>query len=405
MLAFFPFAFVLPLGTLAVFLLTFDVRRYPVQSAILVGLCFAVAFYGLRLDASNDIARHMSLLSSYARVDFLHCFGAGHYDFLFVWDMWCWFIAKTGDSYLLQASAAFLGYSLIAYIPFDYASRKRASRGIAVAGLAVALATVSFMEVAIGIRSANALLICANAAYGVYVCGKGPFRFVMLALVAVMIHPVALLAIAVILVAKPVAANPKSGLLAVFIVGLAFAAIGAYLLPTLQGGSNSVASYLADAVEAFLGYSEGDEWTAAHSASLNTRVNYLFTFLWLALLVVEVAVCARVGRMSHESLPLMHTVVLVSAVAIAAFSILLESNGSRLSAFAFCLGAIPVVDRATIMPTSSSKPMFVLSCAAFLVAAGLCALHAYSVYYGIVTPKTFIASVLLGFPGMYLTGA
>lgn len=389
----------LPLGTLLLLLLAFDCRKSPVQAALISGLCFSVALYGLRLDAANDIARHIALLANYEKVSFVDCFGAGHYDALFVWDIWCWIVAKIGDPYLLQSSAAFIGYAIITFVVCDFCKRVSASRLVLAIGLFHVVAAVPILGLVSGIRSSVALLLCALAAYLHLIRGLPWIGTIALSLLGVFIHPVSIMALVLLLLFKPITNRPVIGLVGLFFVLLASAAIGNAIMPVLSGSGNPVFRFLATALESFLSYSEGNEWTAAHSSSFNSRVNQAFTLLWIGYIVVSVIQrrdCAR----HADSASSLDRFVLVLAVATIALSLVLEVNGTRLVPMLFLLGEASIVARMTHRPSKENKALFVFDGIGMLIAIGLLALHCYSVAYGIVDSPTLLSTVFIGIIGI-----
>ncbi len=404
MIALIPLAFALPLPTIFLLLIAFDVRKSPVVSSFVVGLSLACAFYGLQLSSASDIFRHMAFLQAYARVDFFHCFDAGHYSMLYVWDIWCWLISRLNSPYLLQCSAAFVGYSLIAYIAFDYSARRDVSRSIAAIALLFGVCSIPFAEVFIGIRSTIALILCALAAYRRFVCGDNIYISILICAAAAMIHQVSLLASILICVARPLARSPRIGLTICFLVAFLAANICSYLLPSIDGSSNPLLDYLSGAFRSFLGYSGGNDWTRMQSSSLNTRINTLFTFLWIVLLFVNVYVSRRASLQSPYigvalSLSVVDALVLAGSVIMVGLSLVLDVNGTRLVAFVFSLGLVPLIDRMKVLPASSNKSMFILDALCWTVVAGLFALHSYSLYYGCQDFPAFLTTLALGAVG------
>ena len=187
----FPLAFVSPAVFLAFLLGLKENNERPVFKALALGLCAGIAFYGMRCDETTDIYRHIALLSAYDTT-FLGCFDAGHYGGLFVWDMWCWVIEKIGDPYLLQSSAAFVGYAIIGYICIDYSTCQSERQAGWVVPFLFAVCAIPVFPLVAGIRSTIAVLICALAFYLYNMKGCPILVAVLLDVMAVMIHQVAL---------------------------------------------------------------------------------------------------------------------------------------------------------------------------------------------------------------------
>lgn len=401
MLAFALLSLICPMGVMLVLLLAVDVRKEPVRAALVVGLCFAAGFYGLRLDASNDIARHMALLHNYASVDFFHCFGAGHYDSLFAWDIWCWIIARTGDPYILQSSAAFVGYSIIAYVAFDSGARLGASRSATVTMFLATICAIPFMSIVVGIRSTIAVLLCALAGYLLYAKASGRLVPALLMACGILIHPGAAVCIVLVLVAPAIARAPMRGSLLCVVVTLFAAIIGQAVLPYVEGSANPVLAFLAGAIESLLGYTKdaADSWSVTHAASLNTRVNNLFTILWILFILLSVCFSHRQGKASRH-LDCVDALVLACSLVSLSLSTVLLVNATRFVPFAFCLGSAALLRSSAALRCRAVADVSTLSVlTGTVVCAGLLALHCYSIAYGIVDPESFVGSLFLGLAG------
>ena len=368
--------------------------------AVAAGICFAAFFYGVRLDELNDITRHMNYLTAYDEVDIFHCFGAGHYDFLFVWDLWCWLIAKSGDPYLLQASSCLIAYSIIFYIIIDYANMLKVGWGIAVFAIFTAIASIPFLGIISGVRSSVALLVSALAIYRHYIHNASPAQLFCLLVCATMIHQVALLIIVAFFANRLFKRMGIAGLIALFFLVLGSSVILSFCLPLLKGYSNPIVNFLVQAGESFLGYSQGDDWSAAHSASLNTRVNYAFNYLWIGAIILNITPrfrCQASDCQITAGESRLISLLLVAITMTFGLSLVLETNGTRLVPFIFLFGALIIVKRKTLIETKRHKLFFYLDCFSLLVCLGLLALHVYSIIYGIVSPDLFVSSMCFGF--------
>ena len=390
-----PIAFICPAGFLILALFTNELRRSPVLGAVSAGICFAAFFYGVRLDELNDIARHMNLLAVYDGVDIWHCFGAGHYDYLFVWDMWCWLIAKCGDPYLLQASSCFIAYSIIVYIIIDFANMVKADWGVTVFALFTAIASIPFLGIISGVRSSTALLISALAVYRYYLHDASIAQLFCLLLCATMIHSVAMLIAVAFFANIFVRKVGVVGLIALFFLVLGLSTILSFCLPLLKGFSNPLVDFVVKAGESFLGYSQGDDWSAAHSASLNTRVNYLFNYLWMGALALNAIPLSQ--RQISDAEANLVSILLVTIAMTLGLSLVLETNGTRLVPFIFSFGALIIVKRKTLKEIKRNKNYFYLDCVSLVVCLGLLALHVYSIIYGLVSIDLFVSSMCFGF--------
>lgn len=400
MLALLPLCFAAPLGTLMLALFVFDERHYAWQNALLIATCFAVAFHGLHLTYGNDIVRHMKSLANYSSVSLTDCFGAGYYAGLPTWDIWCWIVAQFGDPFLLQASAAFVGYAIMAYIALDYGAICQASKQTIATALLMTLFAVPFMSIVSGVRSAISMLICALAGYRFCIKQDSLFLVAALCFLAITIHPVALMGSLLIALVPLVSRSPRVRIPIVFLIALASSIIGNTALPTLSSSGNAVLRFLADAISAFLGYSEGNSWTATQASSLNTRVNNAFTIAWLMIICANTLMVHRCqSSEGNRRIEQVVVLILMLAATTIALSMVLEVNGTRLTPMAFSLGSICIIERMVKRPAKEDKSLFVFDACCIIVAVGLLALHIYSVLYSIVDGNTFIMSCFLGVLG------
>ena len=181
----------------------FSTYRRAGISALLSGWTWGWALYGYIADSGNDIYRHMEHLALYKQVPFWQCFdllrksirgtGALYMSQLYTWDIWLWIISKLNNPFLLQFSAAFLGYTIISYVCFDFIANNKINRWI-IPFLTV-LMLFSPLSICIGIRSANAMLICG---LGVYIdCFYNKKKTaILLFIVAILLHHSCLLILA-----------------------------------------------------------------------------------------------------------------------------------------------------------------------------------------------------------------
>lgn len=395
----FPLAFVSPAVFLAFMLGLKENKERPVLKALALGLCAGIAFYGMRCDATTDIYRHIALLPAYDTT-FLGCFDAGHYGGLFVWDMWCWVIEKIGDPYLLQSSAAFVGYAIIGYICIDYSMLQSDRRASWVVPFLFAVCAIPVFPLVTGIRSSIAVLICALAFY-LYNQKQCPLPLALaLDVAAVMIHQVALFPLLIMLAIPVLRKYPKQSLVGCFVTFLLIAAIGQLILPYLPSG-NTVLGFIRKAVEALLTYDKGDSWSTANASSANGVANRLSV-----LTLICVMLCAVMPHLkSSESVDLkasMAFYVSLISVASAALIIVLPVNGERFLPAAYALGALLVPDLSG-MANPADKWSRILR---KVTVGGLCAvalaLHVYSLLYGLEEPLTLVQTCLFGVVGLFL---
>ena len=397
----FPLAFVSPAVFLAFLLGLKENNERPVFKALALGLCAGIAFYGMRCDETTDIYRHIALLSAYDTT-FLGCFDAGHYGGLFVWDMWCWVIEKIGDPYLLQSSAAFVGYAIIGYICIDYSTCQSERQAGWVVPFLFAVCAIPVFPLVAGIRSTIAVLICALAFYLYNMKGCPILVAVLLDVMAVMIHQVALFPLALLAIIPLARKWPKGALIGCFAVFMLIASISQFLLSFLPSG-NSVLGFVRKAIESLLTYDKGNDWTAANASSLNGIVNRIST---LTLICIVLASSLRYLGQGYRDGRLLGLGLYVSliAVASAALIIVLPVNGERFLPTAYALDAPLVYDFLKTGGRHKRSGRFIIRAAVFLLCAAALCLHVYSLVYGSSDTASLVMTCLFGVLGALFSG-
>lgn len=176
----------------------FNQYKKTLASALLCGLAFSAAMYGYIPDDGNDIFRHMANLSSYKGISLWDAFDImktdiSHISAVYTWDIWLWIIAQVDNPTLLQSSGAFVGYFLISYLIFFQAKRNRLSMGQWLPVYFIALVSFPPLEIAIGIRSACAFLLCVLAICSYYTKQIKKVTVAFLMGIAVFLHHAALI--------------------------------------------------------------------------------------------------------------------------------------------------------------------------------------------------------------------
>lgn len=389
----FPLAFISPAVFLAFMLGLKESKERPVLKALALGLCAGIAFYGMRCDDTTDIYRHIALLPAY-NTTFLGCFDAGHYGGLFVWDIWCWAIEKLGDPYLLQSSAAFVGYAIIGYICIDFTARQSKRQVGWVAPFLFAVCAIPVFPLVAGIRSTIAVLICALSFYLYNMRGYPILVAVSLDAMAVMIHQVALFPLILLAVIPFARKRPKRALIGCFVAFVFIASIGQFLLPFLSSGNN-VSGFVRKAIEAFLVYDKGNDWTAANASSLNGIVNRVSALTLICAVLVSSLRHFGCERGDEELLGHGLYVSLI-AVASAALIIVLPVNGERFLPVAFVLGAPLVCDCLKTGEEYKKSEYRIIGAVVFLLCAAALSFHVYSLVYGSADTTSLIMTCLFG---------
>lgn len=157
-------------------------------SAVLAGLASSAFMYGYEGDRGNDIIRHMLNLKYYKHISFMDAFDAGFLPMVYVWDIWQWIIAQMNNDFLMQASGAFVGYSLVAYMIFDYGKRCKLSWKAIKVTFVISFLSLSPLVLAIGVRSGNALIFGAFAMYLYFVHEKSWLFTLSLIAISAFLH-------------------------------------------------------------------------------------------------------------------------------------------------------------------------------------------------------------------------
>ena len=174
----------------------FSKNRLSVKNAIVFGYACGWGCYGYIGDVGQDIVRHMQDLDLYKDVLLFQCFDAGRLSVTYTWDVWLWCVARLNNPYLLQSTAAFLGYTILSYIVFDYSNKSKLQLKQFVPMLLFALTVISPLDMFIGIRYANAFLISLLAIYRYYFAEASKITTALLFVVSIFLHNAALVIVA-----------------------------------------------------------------------------------------------------------------------------------------------------------------------------------------------------------------
>ncbi len=182
---------IIPIAGFILTLIYFNQYKQSLLSALLCGISFSAAFYGYTADQGNDIYRHMDHLILYENLPIYNCFDVlqkYNMSHIYTWDIWSWIISQTGNFYLLQSSAALVGYSILSYIVFDYAKHNNLNIKQWITVLLILLTIISPLNMIIGIRISNAFVICALAFYRYYDKNATKLSTVILLGIAFFLH-------------------------------------------------------------------------------------------------------------------------------------------------------------------------------------------------------------------------
>ena len=140
-------------------------------------------------DSGNDIFRHFISMNSYKNIPLWQCFGNSTFQSgVFTWDLWLWVIARFNNMQLLQASGAFVAYTVLTWMIFDYACFNCLKMKQWITTLLIGVTIVPILDIGIGIRYANAFIIAGYAFYRHYIKNIGIIQTICGLLAAVFLH-------------------------------------------------------------------------------------------------------------------------------------------------------------------------------------------------------------------------
>ena len=99
-----------------------------------------------------------------------------------------WVMARFSNMQLLQASGAFVAYTMLTWMIFDYACLNRLKMKQWITILLIGMTIVPILDIGIGIRYANAFIIAGYAFYRHYIKNVGIIRTIGVLLAAIFLH-------------------------------------------------------------------------------------------------------------------------------------------------------------------------------------------------------------------------
>ncbi len=388
-------AFTSPITAIFLLLLIKDEQSGAFLRAISIALAFAILFYGMTCDAQTDLFRHIENLPNYRYLSFSQALVTGHNQELVIWNAWNWLIAQIGDPRLLQSSAAFIGYFIIAYICFDYCNKLGLSWYCGSAAFTFAFCAIPTFPLVTGIRSTVATLIVALAVYMWFEKGSHFLCAMAMCVIACLIHPVALFP-ALLFLFVNVVHRPRSFHLACVLIGfLGIASLSESLLRFIPS-DGSIGSFLAGALGSLLKYEGISSWTAGNVVSFNGRANLIVTVGLAIVSLSGILFCnsKKLGTIASLSkMDFFSVQVLISSLAL---TVILPIQGGRFLSAGFTIAAPCCIQRA-ITGKSSAYTVGVL----FFASAAL-VLHIYSMLYGQAFDSQLLNTALFGLMGMWL---
>ncbi len=146
--------------------------RHITSASLLIGLCMAVICLGLRHSAEGtafegDISRYATYVDVYCGKSLFEAFTlpSDPFESYPLSTLWFWLVSQTGYDYSIQASAAFVNYSIIGYCWLDYSNREGYSCRRTLISAALIVCVFPLFYSLSALRSTTALLLQSLAIY------------------------------------------------------------------------------------------------------------------------------------------------------------------------------------------------------------------------------------------------
>lgn len=373
----------------------FSKSRKPISNALLFGVACGWAIYGYISDRGNDIIRHMDNLNLYRGLSIYQCFDVRDNQ-VYLWDFWLWVISKLGDPYLLQASAALVGYSIIAYIVFDYANIRKFDLSSYVPMLLLALTVVSPLDITNGVRFANSVLICTLAVYGYYVKKSSRIKTLVLFVLAVFLHHASILVFMVWILMPIIKKYPRESAALTLAMLLSFTSYDQYIR-LFSDGKSVLSKILADGARSARNYHN----TTASFHSLFVRdLQMIFNGAILTRAWIAVKAKSSKDRVVKNSEPIWcKSIWLFSAMVFLiglCLTITLGTNGNRYFIASMLLGLVPLMEIQTFDGFLRLKKYLIID-GTIWGCAGICVvLYLNDMNWGTGSTGSFFVSMVSG---------
>lgn len=363
--------------------------------AFLFGLAMSAALYGYIADQGNDIYRHIFNLRYYTGKSLFQIFDAGPLNAVYVWDIWQWIVALFHNDYLLQSSGAFVGYSLVAYMIFDYAHIQELEPRQWRPSVLLALLTVSPLTLAIGIRSGNAFIICAAAIYLYFNHHTNYFLTLGIIFSTIFLHHAALIILAIWLLYPLFRKRPLVGAIVIVAVLFTYTNYESYISLFMGGGSifEAMGTDLQQSVATYT----GNRLNSFHNTITVTIQTLLVTLLFIRGGGMKQVSLLRNrnenGLLSH-SINEFQIVLLITTYSLIA---LLAFNGNRYFMIGLVLSFIPIMDQFVDFPFMRLKRYLLIDTLIFGLAAATFYILLHDMNWGTGSLWSFVISLFTGF--------
>lgn len=380
-------------------------KRKALQAAILIGVAYAAIFYNYIPDSGNDSWRHMALLTNYQNISLWKCFNAGHYSMLYVWDVWNWIIARFHLPFLLPASGAFFGFTIIAYIIFDYCTIIHASARTVVSILILTLMATNPSGYAIGIRSSCAYIICILGIYLSEIRSKNRIFTLILMILAVLIHRSAGLLLVVWLTFPLFKKRPviMTIVIGCFVLGIAKILNSVLSILPSDGGISQMTLEASNSIDV---YQQNSSYNIMMSTSFKSRVELGCSLLYIvSMLFRSHSLFPFLERINNkdpkvEQAYMFKDIATLYLVVSIAMICVLTLNGSRYLQIPEVLAIVPLMFSFQERPFGIIKRNHAIQFATETLILGMSGLHLmlnlYSLAWGDASFNSFLGGALGG---------
>lgn len=312
-------------------------RCNAVACAFTFGIAMAFISYGIEYNHAVDMTRWMAECAYYAGRPIESIFTSMNQDHasLLVWNVWCWVVGNIGDLKLLQASAAFFGYGMLAWLFMDACASEGTPRFAFITVFALVLLAVPMQTIVGNVRSTLASVLCCIA---FYIRAQGGSKHIVVSLsiiiVACLIHKSMVLALGIWLLLPAISTNPKKMAL-VFGIGV-YVVIGASNL-IISTGVFSGLPFLEEALSLADFYTEGTEWDQAQADSLFQIINHAIRIAMLLLLLIRISVTGQKTEL--------WSIALVGTCGVLAMEMMLVNVGLRFQYIPLLVGLLMLLNK------------------------------------------------------------
>lgn len=389
---------IFPIAGFCLTTLSFNQYRKPFISALLFGIVVSAAIYGYSADLDNDIYRHMQSMMLYSSVPFYDAFdllknNGWNISAVYTWDIWLWVISKLDNAYLLQASGAFVGYTLISYMVLSLANQKNLLMKEWFPFYGMAILSFPILEIINGIRSANAFILCTVACYLYYFKRKRKFIACILLIVALFLHHGAIIPICAWFTLPLLNRYKKTTILLIIFLFLGLYKYQESIL-FLIGESHSSGGLISNSLYTASAYSQSDFNNSFHAiVSMVWRLG--FSIILTYIVKRRTSYLKHFGKYNIDNKILNFSMIIL--IISMGMIFIIGNNGLRYIGIVNLLGYITLESKRHNYRDENQK---ITRCSkAFLLIGnmGCLALYLYDMGWGSGSLKSFVLSALTGY--------